>query len=123
MASINDIIAIKAPDLATDPNKNTYIELAQLQTDACFFGSKYTLAVALRASHSWALDQKDPNESGAISGKRMGPVSISFNTPNQGSDDLSMTSYGRQLRSLIRSCGPGISVTGTTGTINGACGL
>jgi len=123
MASVDNIIKLKAPNLHTNPDKATYIALAKQQTSACFYGTSYNLAVALRACHSWTLDSRNPNETGSLSGRRMGPVSVSFSAgSNEGSGDLSMTTYGRQLSALKKSSGPGISVLGAPGdTIAGAC--
>ncbi len=110
-----DIIEIQCPDLFNDANRSNWIELAELQTDVCTFGTKYSLAVALRACHMYAIGpaNRSSGESGAVSSEKEGDLSKSYNTGKQNSD-LDQSSYGRQLQGLIKGMVAGVSVLGAT---------
>lgn len=111
--TVNQILQAINPDLYNDTNRDVYIELATNQTDRCYFGVNYNLAIALRASHMYVLANRPNGETGQISTKREGDLSVSFSTNKSSgaSDDLSQTSYGMQLQTLIKQGLPAVSVT------------
>lgn len=126
--SVLQIIQVIAPDLYTNADRDAYISMAEEQTNACFFGTKYNRAVALRAAHMWKLDQDGQAGGGVgeVASKSEGDLSISYHKSESsaggGSKDLSLTYYGIQLQSLIKA-GPGaVSVTGSGGAITNICG-
>lgn len=114
-----------APKLAANSAKLVYLQLAEDRTSPCFFGANRSQAVALRAAHTMSLFL-DPlragGTGGAITQKAEGDLSISFGAA-QGStvdNDLSQTSYGRQLDGLIRGSGAFVGVSGNV--LRGSCG-
>ena len=110
--TVNDFIRIKAPDLYSDPDKNTWINSAQNKINRCYFGSNYNEAVALQAAHEWSLTNTRSNgESGAISSKREGDLSISYSTTGKN-DNLNLTHYGKQLIDLRNRSNLSIGVLG-----------
>lgn len=103
-SSVADILNAIAPLFNSDPNASTFLELAYSQTSACYYGASYNLAVAYRAAHLWAMSKRSSSEAGALVGKRMGPVSVQFQTSAGGDDsDLALTTFGKQLMGLMKS--------------------
>jgi hypothetical protein len=111
-----EIIELICPKLYSDSNRDKWIALAETRTSRCFFGANYNQAIALRASHGYSLSRRNAGEAGSISSRKMGPVSVSFNTGTI-TGALSMTTYGRELQGLVKSAGPGISVIGARGSL------
>lgn len=111
--TVNEILQAINPNLYNDANRDIYIELATNQTDRCYFGVNYNLAIALRASHMYVLDNRPNGETGQINSKKEGDLSVSFSTGKSSgaSDDLSQTNYGMQLQTLIRQGPPAVSIT------------
>lgn len=107
-----ETLALLAPEAAADPNASQYLTLAEGRTSAAFFGARYSEAVALRAAHTWAVSKRNPSEAGAMTARRLGPASVSFQAPAGGGSSLELTTYGRELLALTRECGPGAAVLG-----------
>lgn len=103
-------IKILCPALYSDTDRDEYIAMAEELTGRAYFGVYGDQAVALRASHLYALSKRTLGESGSISSKTEGKLSLSFSSSGMGGDDLSQTNYGMQLKALIQSVGPAISV-------------
>jgi hypothetical protein len=108
-----------APQLATNPAKAVYLELAEERTAQSLFGAKRTHAIALRAAHMMTLyisqsGIRGMGEAGPITSKSEGSLSVAFGSVSAGSNDdagLSQTSYGVELLSLIKASSPFISCT------------
>jgi hypothetical protein len=115
-----EIITAICPDLASSPSLSVFVSLAEARTDRCFFGTNYSLAVALRACHQYTLSQRPNGESGMIGSKSEGKLSISFNAGggNTNMGDLGQTAYGTQLADLIKSTSPAASLA-LTGVLGG----
>lgn len=107
-----EIVQVIAPELATDPNYASFVSLAQARTSTTFFGANYELAVALRAAHSWSMTKRKPGEAGAVTSRRMGPVSTSYAALPGRDSSLSLTTYGNELLDLINGAGPAAAVLG-----------
>jgi len=99
-----------AAEYATDIRKDTFLTLAEQRTSLCFFGTNYTLAIALRAAHMISYSDRGGN-SGNISSQREGDLAISFGSINNNRN-LNTTSYGQDLLQLIKETQPGVSVGG-----------
>jgi len=112
MPSVLSIIEAICPGLYTDTNRDTFITLSYTETSESFFGTVYNKAVALRASHDWVLAQRTTGDSGSISSKKEGDLSINYSTVDSSDDPLLLTSYGQQLRGLIKSRAGAVSVAG-----------
>lgn len=120
--SVLSILQTIAPDLASDPNVQDNIALAELQTNRCWYGAKADYAVALRTAHNMSLNTsplRSNGEAGAVTTKKEGDLSISFGkTGNSKSNDpLDQTHYGIQLKKLRMSSGPFLGVTGGNGRV------
>ncbi len=115
-----EIVTAICPDLASSPAYDVFTKIAEQRTDRGFFGDNYTLAVALRASHMFVLSQRPNGESGMISSKSEGKLSLSFAASNSAKSgvDLTQTSFGVQLLELIENQGPGVSIA-LTGVLGG----
>ena len=110
------IITVKCPDLASDSNLAIWIALAKEQLDGCFFGSDYNYAIALLACHMYVLGQRPSGESGMVSSKKEGDLSLSYGGFTvQGY--LDQTHFGMELKSLIKGSRPAIGVLGAGVTI------
>ena len=116
------------PKIRDDVDIATYIELARLQTSKSFYGSRYELAVALRAAHNITLAKPvlyggSSMKTGAPAGKRLQDQSMSFydsapqlagGRTSAGNKLLAMTSYGQQLLQLMEMSSPAIQVIGAS---------
>lgn len=114
------------PGIRDDVDIATYIELARLQTSKTYYGTRYELAVALRAAHNLTLSKpqmygESSMKPGAVASKRQQDLSASFydNTPqfagggvSAGLKLLGTTSYGQQLLQLMTMCNTSVSVIG-----------
>lgn len=120
--TVNEILQAINPNLYNDANRDIYVELATNQTDRCYFGANYNLAIALRASHMYILANRPNGETGQINSKKEGDLSVSFSTGKSSgaSDDLSQTNYGMQLQTLIKQGPPALSITNEN-IINTTC--
>jgi hypothetical protein len=111
-----------APSLASDPNKALFLTLAVDRVSSCrFAGTKYDLAVALRAAHDLTLAKQTESglrangEAGAVTSKREGDLSVSFAGSagvTASNSDLDQTVYGKRLKGLMRGTVPAVGVTG-----------
>lgn len=110
------ILDVVAPQYATDPSKSDFLSLATGRTNTCFYGDNANLAIALRAAHMMAM--RDRGKAGAgggeLASKREGDLATSFHKSSEsdGTGDLGLTSYGRQLQGLTQGSSPFIGVTG-----------
>lgn len=112
------IIAVKAPQWATDPRISDLVTLAELQTSQCF-GEKYAYAVALRVLHGLAVEKQNGGsegdsgngQAGAVTSLKEGDISEGRGTTSGATSNLSGaevgledTSYGRELISMSQAC-------------------
>jgi len=116
------------PNIKDDVDIDTYIELARLQTSSSYYGTKYELAVALRAAHNLTLSKPEiygasSAKSGARAGRKQGDLSESFydNAPqlagggtSAGIKLLVTTAYGQQLLQLMAMSNTSMSVIGAS---------
>lgn len=109
------------PGYASEPSKAVYLEMAEERTAAVsvegWNEAKRSQAVALRAAHMMTLALEPVRAGGAggpVTQKREGDLSVSFGGSSSASrsfDDLEQTSFGLQLKGLIRGT---FSLIGTT---------
>lgn len=120
--TVNEILQAINPGLYNDASRDIYIQLATNQTDRCYFGINYNFAIALRASHMYTLANRPNGETGQINSKKESDLSVSFSSSKSSgtSDDLSQTSYGMQLLTLIKQGLPAVSVTNNN-IVNSTC--
>jgi hypothetical protein len=116
----SQIIDIIAPELAAAAGKADHITLATARTSVCTFGRNTQLAIALRAAHTLTLAARNGGDSGVVTSKKEGGLSVSYASPESGIDpDLGQTHYGRQLIGLMSGSVPFVGVTG--GYLDGEC--
>jgi hypothetical protein len=116
--SVQSVIEVIAPQFKDNENLDTYIQLAECQTNRCWYGCKADLAVALRVAHTMTLNITRPNgDAGAIASKKEGDLSISYgkNSNNGGDSNLDQTHYGVQLQDLMKQGNAFVGITGGTG--------
>lgn len=117
MSTATEILQAICPALAASSLCSVFVELAEGQTDAAYFGSNRTLAVALRAAHQFTLSQGHRAADGApgpVTSKSEGPLSVSYGAVSGTKGDLSQTTFGVQLYSLIHNQGGSMRVIGQT---------
>lgn len=116
------------PKIKDDVDIATYIELARLQTSSIYYGSRYELAVSLRAAHNLTLAKPalyggSSIKQGAPASKRQQDLSEAFydSTPqfagggvSAGMKLLATTSYGQQLLQLMTMSNTSVSVIGAS---------
>jgi hypothetical protein len=110
----SQILVAICPALAADAVAlPIFLELSIQKTDSGFFGADYAQAVALRAAHMYTMSRPG-REGGAVTSKTEGRLSMSFAAPAGAAagSNLALSSYGQELRGLIRLHGPGVTVEG-----------
>lgn len=112
--TVNEILGAIAPNAIIDPDKDIHIQLATQRTNSVCFGENYEYAIALRAAHTISLKQRSESvigdSGGNVSSKKEGKLSLTFSSSLNGDEDLSQTSYGKQLIGLKKGNIPPISV-------------
>jgi hypothetical protein len=100
------------PELALSPAKDMYIEDAVASLSSAVFGTQYNKAVALLACHEFYMTSRPANETGLVTSKTEGRTSISFwNSIKEGSSSTyGLSSFGKQLKAMIRRLGISASV-------------
>ena len=109
----SQIISAICPNLAADASLPVFLDMAVQATDSAFFGADYSQAVALRAAHLYTMTRPG-REGGAVMSKTEGRLSMSFAAPSgaAANSSLSLTSFGQELKTLIRRHGPAVAVEG-----------
>lgn len=116
--TIEEWIDMLCPELALMPNVDMFIFMAQKVLSASVFGADYNYAVALRASHDFEIAKRDPSETGLLTSKTEGKLSMSFwNSVKPTNSTLSQTMYGRKLIELISTKGLKFSVGNPDATL------
>jgi hypothetical protein len=111
MASSEDILQVICPALVADSGFDIYLEMAESVTSSDYFGTSYSMAVALRAAHMYTLNTQRRGQSGVITYLMEGRLAKSFGGIGVVRNELELTNYGQQLLSLMRMQGPAITVT------------
>lgn len=97
-----DIITLRAPDFAADPNIDDFIAEAEKETGTVY-GDLRDKAVALLVMH-WLEMRDRGGTSGMIKSEREGDLSRSYGLSGQTTDDyLSQTAWGLELLDLRRA--------------------
>jgi len=116
------------PGIRDDVDIDTYIELARLQTSSSFYGTKYELAVALRAAHNLTLSKpaiygRTSMKSGSPASRRQQDLSETFyesvpqlagGATTPGNKLLTTTVYGQQLLQLMSMSNTSMRAVGTS---------
>lgn len=123
MPTASELLSVFAPQFDAVATRAATLALAETRTSSSYFGDNRSEAVALRAAHILTCAQGaqafDGSTVGPISSKSEGDLSVSFGSLGGADsyDDLATTSYGRQLKGLLRASGSPIRVTGIPFTV------
>lgn len=98
MPTPEELLPVIAPEHAADPNRPTFLELAEGQVGQAF-GTQRDLAVANLAAHMLTLSKRS-GDGGAINSRSEGGVSISYSGKSE--EDLDQTVYGKEFKRLRR---------------------
>lgn len=99
-------------ELSSMDRAEVWLEMASLRVGAAYFGSSYSLALSLMASHIGSLEERgDGGATGSVSSKSEGNISVGYSGGGDVDGDLGQTTYGRQYLALLaeRRVSPGIS--------------
>lgn len=105
-------------DLTADAERaEIWLEMAELQVSADYFGASYPLALAYFAAHIGTLEIRgNADEVGSLTSKSEGAISVSYSPAGSGTDDdLLQTTYGRMYLNLRHNCRPVPGITGSFG--------
>ena len=122
MATVNEYIQAICPRLFASPTLDVYTSIGESMCSSSFFGSFYNYAVALSASHNFAVDASRPDGSaGLVTSKSEGRLSVHYwnEIPKGSHSDYHMTSYGKKLVALIHRIGGAASVSNPEVTLDG----
>ena len=106
LQSPEKIIQAVYPQLADSPLLEVFLSMAAAQTDRGFFGGVYSLAVAYRACHLFAVTGQSSSPAmglGQVASMSEGSLSVSFATGANAESGLDTTKYGKLLQALIKS--------------------
>lgn len=104
-----EIIAAICPALAESESVDTFVKMAEENTDRKFFGGQYAHAVAYRACHLYTITAGSKGNAavglGQIASMSEGGISVSFATcaESDSNGGLGSTKYGKLLLGLIKS--------------------
>jgi hypothetical protein len=122
MLSIPEYIAMRAPQWTTDPRLTALITHFSTRYSPTVFGIHYNEAVGLYVLHVLSLESRNGGNPGTgttsgnggasyVTAEREGDVSMEYDNPTlavrQGTTtdlNLNSTSYGLELKTLIRMC-------------------
>lgn len=116
ITTAKEIILVRVPSTTDDTRLDDHIALAETILDETFFKSKYQYAISLQVLHWYALNARGGGSSenasgigGPVTNLKEGDLSISYGFSSAGDrtsveDDLSQTTYGKELLALKRAC-------------------
>lgn len=111
MATPEEYIRVICSQLYDTGSMDVYVDMASGVTDAGFFGDQWAMAVALLASHYYILNTKRAGAAGVETYKMEGRLALSFGGLGVIRDQLELTNYGMQYKSLRQNRMAGISIT------------
>lgn len=101
---VEQYILMYDPSFLEDSLFNIYLEDAILTVSANFFGNFYYKALALYMLHSNTYNKNTDADGGIVASKTIGPVSVTYNTSRQSSNnEFVTTKYGRMYEDLKKS--------------------
>lgn len=105
MSTPLQIITLRAPDFATEPNVNDLITQAALEVSESEYGDLKNKAIALIVMHWIALDKRDPGGSGvsgSIKSEKEGDLARSYGSSGSTDGDpyYSQTTWGLEFLRL-----------------------
>ena len=114
-------IQVIAPTLYADERIGVFCDMAIERCSKNFFGSLWNQAVAYLTCHIFTMANRDSDETGSISSKHEGNLSVTYNSVSAYSDgEFSLTTYGRNYLTLKKSV-KSILVTNAVEAVGDVC--
>lgn len=113
--SVSSVLSAVAPQLSSDANRQTYIDMAVARINVSWYGANYVTAVAYLAAHIATLALRMNGDAGAIRARREGDLSIDY-APGFSKviDDYEQTSYGKHFKTIKKSSNISFGVLGAS---------
>lgn len=105
------ILTVIYNKLAIDPNVQSYIDLATMQTSLKYYGVNYNLAIALLAAHTYYLTIERAGKSGVVTYQGAGRLLESTGGLGVIRNDLELSNFGMQLIRLRKASGIAATTT------------
>ncbi len=110
MLGVIDIISAICPELIADPSKDTFIQMAEENTNNAFFGNSANYAIAYKACHLFVLNKPNAQAGNEVVSVKEGDLSLSYKASTD--DSLyNSTKYGKMLKQLVKTM-PKMNVVG-----------
>lgn len=101
-----------APAFANDARYQVFIEIAEDRCDRGYFGASWTKAMAYLTAHLMEMSSRNGSESGTVTSRREGDISVTFAAGEQNDSDLYMTTFGKMYLALLNGRSPGVVLSG-----------
>lgn len=102
-----------APAMASDTRYTVFLDLASDRVDRGYFGASWTKAMAYMTAHLMEMSNRNGSESGTVTSRREGDISVSYAASQQNDGDLYLTTYGKLFLALLNSLSAGAEISGT----------
>lgn len=114
-------VQVIAPNLYADENIGVFCDMAIERCSKTFFGNLWNQATAYLTCHLITMAKRDSDETGSISSKHEGNLSVTYNSVSAYSDgEFSLTTYGRNYLT-IKNSRKSIFVTRKVEAVGGVC--
>ena len=101
-----------APAFANDARYPVFLEIAEDRCDRTYFGESWTKAMAYLTAHLMEMSSRNGSESGPVTSRREGDISVTFAAGEQNDSDLYMTTFGKMYLALLNGRSPGVVLSG-----------
>lgn len=97
-------VQVIAPNIYADSRIGSFVDMSIDRCSKSFFGKLWAQACAYLSCHLFTMAKRDDDETGSISSKREGNLSVTYNSVSAYSDgEFSLTTYGRNYLTLLKS--------------------
>lgn len=100
----SEIFDLIAPELLSNINKTSALDLAEIQIKADFCGDKRPMLVAYLAAHILSMSLRGSAAAGSLTSISEGSLSLGFSGSGSVMGALGQTQYGVEFDRLSRSC-------------------
>lgn len=101
-----------APAFANDARYQVFLEIAEDRCDRGYFGDSWTKAMAYLTAHLMEMSSRNGSESGPVTSRREGDISVTFAAGEQNDSDLYMTTFGKMYIALLNGRSQGVILSG-----------
>lgn len=103
--TVDEYIAAYCPTMVAAPGKATFVTRAQEMYSTTVLGARYNEAVAFRAMHDFTCASRPKGISGQVTQIQEGRAAMQFAGSFGKVDPLESTTYGQELRKILRVSG------------------